>query len=535
MSPSGSTTRLPLVGRGAELDELCEMLHRTAAGAGGCAVLTGPPGIGKTRLLEEVTRRAGELGLATAAGRASELDRVMPLTTLVSTLSRCRPEPVELGALRDQAEDRHWYVERLREALEEYAARRPLLVVLDDAQWTDEFSVLALRVLVPGLASSPVRWLLARRPVPATSAAQHAIDWLVDNGAVEMRLGPLDEESVTELCGNVLGATPDATVLLTAASGHGNPFLLEQSLSALRATGQILIRDGVATVVGDELPSGFLAAVQQRLRGLSPEALRLLRAGTVFGRPFTVHAAAQLAGGRAVDLLVAADEVTAAGLLVEQDNLLTFAHDLLRQAVYNNMSGPVRAALHWEAAAVVRAEGCSAVEVAEHLMRSGYAGDREAVRVLRTAAAQVSAHAPGTAADLVVYALRVLDGHDPARAELSADAVRLLASAGRLVEAREVGEAALHNGLDPTTEAALLLGLAEALKHAGQNAAAVQYARRALTRPCVPDPLRAQLYAIEAHALLYGDDMPGADRAGAEADRLGTASGEHAASVFGSA
>jgi len=173
------------------------------------------------------------------------------------------------------------------------------------------------------------------------------------------------------------------------------------------------------------------------------------------------------------------------------------------------------------------------VEVVEHIIRSGRNGEPEVVAVLREAAAEVAEDAPSTAADLIVRTLPLLDEHEPARPGLVADAVRMLASAGRLVEASRLGETALHAGLDPATEATLLLGLAEALKHAGDNAAVVDYTTRGLARAGVPDPVRAQLLAIQSHAVLCIGDMAEADRIGAEAAALGAAAREHSASVFG--
>jgi ATP/maltotriose-dependent transcriptional regulator MalT len=526
---------LTLVGRDRELTRISGLLSATASGAGGCAVLTGAPGIGKTRLLADAHERARDLGLAVAPGRAIDLDRAAPLRSLLSAVSAAEPEPVDLAALKDHTGDRLWYVDRLGEAIEEYVSRRPLVILLDDTHWCDELSALALRVLVPRLSSSPLRWLLTRRPVPTSSAGQDAIDWLIDEGAAEIRLGPLDDAAVRDLCANVIGAEPDATVLALAAGGRGNPFLLEQYLTALAATDQILVSGGVASVVGGDLPSSFLSAVDQRLRGLTAQARRLLQAASVFGRPCTLHAAAQLLGVRAAALVPAAEEAVSAGLLAEQGTGLTFAHDLLRQAVYDNLSGPARSTMHREAATVVRAEGCSPVEVADHLVRSGQRGDAEAVDVLRAAADEVAARAPSTAADLMVHALGMLPELDPQRAALSATAVGLLASAGRVAEARELGESALRGAVDVRTRATVLLGLAEALKHSGQNRGAADYARRALAEPAVPPEIQAHLHAIEAHALLYASDLLGADRSGAEADRLGTATGESAATSFGNA
>ncbi|WP_173073143.1 ATP-binding protein [Phytohabitans rumicis] len=208
-----------LVGRDIELARLRDVLRATAGGTGGCLVITGPPGIGKTRLLAEMIRHGSAAGLAVASGQAIELDRVAPLKTVVSALREARPRPVDLSGLREHQGDRLWYVERIGEALEEYAAAGPLLVVVDDAHWTDEFSALALRVLVPRLSSSPVRWVLARRPAATPSPAHEAIDWLVREGAEQLSLAPLDEAAVGALCSNVLGAEADATVLALAAEG----------------------------------------------------------------------------------------------------------------------------------------------------------------------------------------------------------------------------------------------------------------------------------------------------------------------------
>ncbi len=507
-----------LVGRDVELAALRSSLEATAQGSGGCDVLAGQPGIGKSRLIEEARLIAGGLGITVAAGGAIELDRVAPARTLTSALRDLGGQLAALGRspADGPGEPALPYIDDLAEALDRFARSRPLLVAIDDMQWADELSALALRILVPTLAASPVRWLLARRPVPARTAGQDTVSWLVSEGARELYLGRLSEDAVKQLCSDLLGATADATVLALTGRARGNPFLIEQLLKAMLMSNQILISDGLATVTGSELPLSFLSAVDQRLRGLPEAARRLLETGSVFGRAFTVHEAAQLAGVAPPVMAAAAAEALSSGLLVEHEHRLDFAHDLLRQAGYDHTPKPVRAAMHREAAAALRTRGGAwHVEVAEHLIRGGDTGDREAVDILRVAARDVAGRAPGAAADLIVRAVSMLDEQDPARSELSAEAVSLLASAGRLVEAQQAGEVALRGDLDGPVEAKALCGLAEALKHAGHNAAAAQYARRGLARPGVPDDLRARLQAVAAHALLWERDMAGADRAGA--------------------
>ncbi|MCX9192908.1 hypothetical protein C3Y87_16100 [Carbonactinospora thermoautotrophica] len=527
----------PLVGRDDALAVLRSAVTAASHGPGECVVVEGPAGIGKSRLLAATADHAREIGVLVAAGRATELDRVAPLSTLLAAVHSSQPPVVDdasLAELGRYENNRFWLIDRLGELIEVYSRSRPLLIALDDAQWADELTVLALRILVPALRCSPVCWVLARRPLPARSPVQDTVDRLAKEGvARKLSLGPLSAEAVAELCANLLGAPPGSSVLTLAARSGGNPFLLEEALVALRDNGRVRIADGVATVTKGELPADFVTAVDQRLRDLSVDGRRLLEAGAVLGRPFTVHEAAGVLGRSAVDLVDAAKEAVEAGTLVDTGSQLAFRHDLIREAVYNGLSRPVRQVLHREAAAVLQAEGASAAETAEHLVRGARKGDAQAIKVFQDAVREVAPNAPGTAADLTTRLLDLLDEHDPSRPRLVADAVRLLASAGRTVEAQELGESALRQDLDAPAEAAILHGLAEALKHAGQDTAVVEYTQRALARPEVPKPARAQLLAIQSHALLHSEDFDDAEAAAVAATELGRQVGEHSATVFG--
>jgi DNA-binding CsgD family transcriptional regulator len=532
LSDAPASSHPPLVARDLELARLLRILAATAAGAGGGVDIVGTRGIGKTRLILEVIRLAEELGLARAWGQAAELE-LRPLTTLTATLRNCQPPGIDLTGLGADAGDRFRCADRLGRALEEYAMMRPLLVVIDDAQWMDEFSAQVLRLLIRDLSSLPVRWLLARRPWTAPRpVAQEVIERLVEDGFDHIALGPLGLDQVGEICANLLGARPDDALLEMVGRASGNPYLVGQMVEALRSADRLAVTDGVASPLGDELPSTFHATVDMRLRGLSDLTLRLLQAGSVLGRPFTVRTAARILGAPPIEALHAAEQAMAADLLTGKETELTFSHDVMREVVYSGLSGPAKATLHGEAVAALRAEGAPALEIAEHLLRSGPAGDADALAYLAEAAEEVADRAPGTAANLIIRALDLMGGDDPTRPGLVARAVNLLSLAGRLSEASRLGEAALQGRLDQTTRATILLGLAEALKHAGQNPESVEHVRRALISS-LPDRLRAKLLAILAHAQLYTGDPAAADAAGAEADRLGSVSGEFSASVQG--
>jgi DNA-binding CsgD family transcriptional regulator len=480
--------------------------------------------------------------MAVAAGRATELDRVAPLSTLLGALLptlRAGDAPVldeagvaELMRLGERESNRFWLVDQLGGLIAKAVLTRPLLVLLDDLQWADELTALTLRLLVPALRSAPVLWLLARRPLPVGAPAQDAADALLTGGARRIVLEPLGAGDVTRLCANLLGATPDPGTLTAAAGCGGNPFLVEELLVALRIDGRIRVERGVASIVDGGLPAGFVVSAGTRLRDLSHGARALLEAGAVLGRPFTLHEVAGMVAAPAVELVPATGEAVAAGLLVEDGDRLAFRHDLLREAVYGGLSGPVRQVLHREAAAVLRAERRSAAEVATHLVHDARRGDADAIAVLRAAAGEMVSTAPSTAADLTLQLLALLADDDAGRSAVVADAVRLLASAGRLAEAGLLGEAALRAERDPVARASIHIGLAESLKHAGQDDAAVDYTRRALAGGAVAPAVRAQLLATQAHALLRSD-LAAADDAAGQAVAVGRSAGEPAAAVYG--
>jgi DNA-binding CsgD family transcriptional regulator/tetratricopeptide (TPR) repeat protein len=518
-----------LVGRDAELAELRQLLDGAARGAGACAIIEGPAGIGKSRLLATLTEHASDAGLTVGLAQATVLDRVAPLNTFLAGLRSCDPPPLAADTLAELAlssANRFLIVDRIGEALEEYARARPLLLALDDVQWADEFTILLLRILIPRLATSAIGWLLARRPMPAADV----LSGLFGEGARRVSLGPLPDSAVRALCTDLLGAQPDDTMLSLVRQGGGNPFLVEEFLVRLRESGRIAVTDRGAMAVPGELPADFVTAVHHRLGDLSREARLLLDAAAVVGRPFTVHEVAGLVGMTPTDLLGVTEEVLDRGIVVYRGEELSFRHELLREAVYHRLPLPVRQALHREAASVLRAEGRPTVEIATHLGHSARKGDRQAVAVLREAAREVAATAPGAAADLVLRILDLVDPDEPDRPELLAEAIRLLALAGRVEEAVDLGEKALREQLRPT---AVLLGLAEALKHAGKHNAVVEHTAKALAEPELDTGSAADLQAIRAHAMLQTGDIDGADQAGRRAIELGGAAGAQGAVVSG--
>ncbi|WP_018656688.1 helix-turn-helix transcriptional regulator [Actinomadura flavalba] len=526
----------PPPGRAAAAGAAQAALRRLGTGRGGVLVFDGARGTGKTRMLAETVALARRAGMTTATGRATGLDRAAPLATLTGVLAGCpllAPWPDDrAGPARDRL-----LLSDLAGRLGAVRPDRPLLIGVDDVHLADELTAHGLPTLTA--ASGAVLWVLAAGPAGTRGPARDAVDALVGDGADRVVLDDLSDEDVAGLCARAAGAPPGDDLAELLAGAGGNPFLCQELLRCLSAAGRVRVVDGrVRLVEAGPLPPRFCDRVGAWLGDLPDSARRLLEAGAVLGRPFTVHEVAGLTGRSAVELAGAAQDADAAGMLRATGAELDFRHRLVRDAVYAGLGEPVRAALHREAAGVVRQEGRGAAEAADHLLRSGHPGAAQAVGVLREAVRRRAARSPAEAADLAMRALDLTppDGSDDGTrsvTELTVEAMRLLTLSGRASRARALGERALPAAPDAETETRLLTGLADALRHLGDDAVLVEHTRRALARPGVTDPLRAELLALQAYGLMSGGAADDAECAAAQAEELGRLTGRDGARVLG--
>ncbi|WP_174533866.1 helix-turn-helix transcriptional regulator [Micromonospora chalcea] len=484
-----------MAGREQELSSLGELLDATVRGSGGCVVVDGPFGIGKTHLLKVTGLEAAARGLTVVAGRASVTDQPVPVHLLVNFLRHAMPGEADVEQLAVPDANPFWLIDRVGDLVEIAARRRPLVVALDDAQRIDDVSALALRGLVPRLASSPVLWLLARRPVVAGSIAQHAVDWLAEHVAVRVRLREPGEEAVADLCAGILGARPDASVLRWAARCGGNPKVMENVFSAFIKAGQMIIVDGAASVVSDGLPDGVLAAVHGLLEEMPAPLRRLLEAAGRLGHTFPADRVTGLLDGSAADVSTAIDEAVRVGLLRRDGERLTFAHhvvgEALRHAAYPR---PERA----EPAA-----GDVADDPAPRGRLDPPPGAPHSPAAVRVAPSAPEAAVPVAAAgprsgrcgcdDVVAGAVSRLETTSAEAPRALARALRLLAGAGRPTEAGRLAEVILRRDLPADVEAQLVLELGHGLRAAGSHRLAAGFLRRTRARHDVCELDRAKL------------------------------------------
>jgi DNA-binding CsgD family transcriptional regulator len=491
---AGTTMSYPLRGRDGELTSLHDLLARLRSGAGTSWLIEGAPGLGKSRLIEQAVSAARESGFAVGHGVAEPGDAAVELAVLMDALFGGHEPLLERAALGDShasREQRYWLLQDIQALLEQSALRQPILICLDDLQWADSGTRAAIRTLPARLASLPVGWVLAFRPVEAGSELGRAVAELLRTGASRSLLRHLDQGAVAEVMADVLGAAPDDSLLAMAGGIQGNPFFLLELLSGLREDHLVSLDGGHATLVEARLPLRVRMSMRRRLARMSPAARNAAAVAASMGRRFTVAQLAAVLEVPASALLDPVQELIGSELLADGGQMLSFTHDLNREAVRASQPSSAVHALDRQVASALLAAGALPVEVATQLASSAVPGDEVAITTLMKASDVLASTDPGQGADLARRALDLTTEAHPLRGPLVARAAILLSAAGRSVEAKAFADSALRQVLPVRQEAEVRLSIASLFSISPEVRA--ESCRRALDLPGVPPDLRARL------------------------------------------
>jgi eukaryotic-like serine/threonine-protein kinase len=481
-------TRGAFVGRTAELEELVQGFEDAVLGRGRLFLLVGEPGIGKTRLADEVVRHARAHGAEILVGRCWEGGGAPAYWPWVQSI-REYVETAEADDLRRQlgagAVDIAQIIPELRERLPDLpeapslesegarfrlfdstatflrhaAAVRPLVLILDDLHAADEPSLLLLRFVAAGLHSSRILVVATYRDVDPTvrgPLASTVAELVRERVTHRVHLGGLTEEDVGRFI-ELNAATTSGAELVAAIheETEGNALFVGEVVRLLAAEGRLEEADGGAlSALG--IPQGVREVIGRRLGHLSEECTQVLTLASILGREFRLDVLERLSELRADRLLDLLDEAVSARLLSGVPGSLgrlRFAHALIRDTLYDELTSPRRVQLHRRAGDVLEAfydgdDDEHVTEMAHHFFEAAPGGDI------------------GRA---VEYARRAGE-----------HAVRLLAyeEAARLYEtALEALE--LKQSVDAAERCDLLLGLGEAQARAGDEAAALATFNRA--------------------------------------------------------
>jgi DNA-binding CsgD family transcriptional regulator len=465
--------------------------------------------MGKSRLLTDAVEAAARRGFMLAHGSADEPSQLAPLVPLMTALGESPQTLRDAQAVlpSDTIDVRLRLIEQLRARLEDRVSHGRLLIALDDLQWADPTTILALRSLVPELASYPLLWILARTTEGADCGIGALYEVLERDGARRVVLEPLNDRAVAEVVTDVLGAPPSPELLSLTSAAGGNPFMLVELVRGLHDEGAVAIEDGQARLVSRQLPRRVQEIARSRLARLSPHTRHLLQVAAVLGRSFRVDDLADMFDEPPSQLLPAVEEAENTGVVVPSGDQLTFRHDLLWQAVTETVTVPVRQALHRQAADLLLKRGGSAIPAAAHLMHYARPGDARALEGLDQAVNEVLPSSPETAADLAIRALELTTASDPGRFDRTVTAVYALTTAGRLPEAADFARTAMGHARLPGQAARLRYELAYALLLAGRPMDAVAEAERALGQADLTGELRGLAEQVFLRSLYANHDF----------------------------
>ncbi len=458
------------VGRDAEIEQLRQAISRAAAGRGQVVALVGEPGVGKSRLVWELThshRTHGWLvleGHAVSYGTATlylplvdllrryfgiqerddpQLAREKVTGRLLTPGSMLQPDLVAPLALLDlPVEDDAWHAlapTRRRERTREFITRlllhesgvQPLLVVVEDLQWSDSETQVVLDALVEQLPTARLLLLVSYRP-------EYRHDWGGKTYYTQLRVDSLPPESASALLDALLGThlTLDPLKALLIERTEGNPFFLEESIQTVVESGALVGQRGVyrleQALDALSVPPTVRAVLAARIDRLVPEDKSLLQAAAVVGKdvPLTLlRAIAEVSDER---LRSGLRHLRAAELLYERHTApevgYTFKHALTHDVTYQGLLHERRRALHARVVeAIERLHADRLSGEFERLAHHSLAAEmwEKAVRYARQAAAKVYARSAAAAEAAVLYERALLAlGHLPetrARLEEAAD------------------------------------------------------------------------------------------------------------------
>ena len=469
-----------LIERDEELAPLRDALDRACAGAGSLALVDGPPGIGRTLLLDAVRGEARERGMTVLTARASELEQAFAFGVVRQLFERellgasadRRAEllsgaaalaapalgleaaaPATIDAPFSILHGLHWLT----------AAFEPVLVAVDDVHWADQASLRALLYLATRFEGQAIA-------IVATARTGRAplLDELAVAAQRVVRPAPLSAAGIAAFLAERTGEPPEAELVAAAerATG-GTPFLLEELARALPAEPAQVER----------LSSRALtASVLLRLGRLPAEATAVARAVAILDGHAEVRHVAALA--RIDDAQPSVEALVEAGFL-RPSRPLAFAQTMVRECVLEGLTEDERAGLHARAAGLLRDAGLRADVLAPHLLAAEPDTDPEVVRLLRAAAGRAMRQgAPELARQYLRRALREPPAADALAGVLSELGDAEWACGDDLEAATEHLREALARTDDPALRPARALALHQAVFVSGRLVEAYELLER---------------------------------------------------------
>lgn len=387
------------LGRSEVLGQLEALMERARDGRGGVCALLGEAGIGKTRVAEELEASVRALGVGAAWGHCHPFGDLPPLWPLLQVLrawgvplpaapaeaTRGLEEDAEAGdgqssSWGEQRTDAwHKTVVYMNEMVAKVCAVEPRLIILEDLHWADAATLRLLSHLVRQVAQLPLFILLTVRDtqLPKDESTRRSLDYVLGHrDCSRIKLERLSRQDVRDYSHAMLGTHDDGWGDAIFNKSAGNPFFMVELLRP--------VVDGRAHNANDLTLSGpVLDIVRQTLQGLGPECRSVLSASAVIGSGFDLGLLSVVTQHGPAALLELLEPAMTSDVIVPERDSHTrfrFGHDLIREALYEDLPNIQRARLHLKVAEGLEQRGLddparSMPEIAHHLLAALPAGE----------------------------------------------------------------------------------------------------------------------------------------------------------------
>ncbi|HXG20290.1 MAG TPA: AAA family ATPase [Methylomirabilota bacterium] len=484
-SPAGfPPARAFFVGRERELHELGSAVEAMCAGSGRLLLLVGEPGIGKTRLADELAAIARQSGVNVLWGRCWEGDGApafWPWRQLLRAYAQqCAPDILasEMGSggpiiaqvvaevrerlphlpaspeLSPEAARFHFF-DSITLWLKKAAARQPLLLILDDLHWADTPSLLLLQFLARELHETRLLVLGAYRDTEVNEAhpLAEALGVLARESQ-RIQLSGLSPDEVLRFLEHTTGATPSPGLVTSIRNNtEGNPFFVQETVRLLAAEGSLTSRERY-DALGGNVPPSVKETIRRRLLRLSPACVHMLTIAATIGHEFSSDLLARVCQNRSGTtwelLLSSLQEAIAARILAKvggEEERYRFLHALIRETLYEDAPLQERVQLHRHVGeAIETLYGAylrpHLTELAEHFFkaRQSDVGDKALHYAIQAGERAAALLAYEEAASYYARALQLLpltEANEKQRCELLLARGEVLSYAGETQQSRE--------------------------------------------------------------------------------------------------
>lgn len=557
--------RAKLVGREAELAVLADCLSAALEGHPQVVLCQGEPGIGKTRLADELVALAAARGALGVWGLAADASGAPPYwpwwqalralaetvdiaaiagqRRLVHELAGVAPDVFSSGAggqdSRGSAEDRFRQFDAVARLLREVCRHTPLVIVLDDVHWADKPTLLLLQHVARSLTAERLLLVVNTRITDQEHGellARLVREPLTTLVALRGLEAPAIRQQLATLTGDDV---PEEDVAECQALTGGNPFFVAEVARALADKGTGSPAGGRRTHV----TATVRFAVADRLAQLSAEAVTFLQAAAIAGREFPLSVVATMADVPTDRALAIIDEAARAGLVETggEPGTYRFTHALVCDAIERGLPTVDRVALHRRAARAIETQharrlGPHVFDVARHWAECAVEGDRAnaAAWLARAGDEAMRQLAYEEAARLFRQAVETGAGDldDEERCRLLLSAGRALHLSGdfrsRLDACLEAAALAREmDRADLLAEAALIM---EPVGHLALDVATRRLCEEAVAR-LGPEPtaLRARVIAAIVVTFIFSSDLESVASASLEALEIAASCGDRMA------